>query len=103
MNMEMVDSLAGVPTAVDHRSESIFPQILAFRYPGCRKQELSKYVLVAVKHRLYMLFRNHQEMNRRLRINIFNCYAIIVLVQNPGAPFTAGDITEYTIAHRSPR
>jgi len=37
MNMKMIDGLAGMPTAVDDRSESVLPQTLAFRYPGRRK------------------------------------------------------------------
>jgi hypothetical protein len=103
MDMEMIDRLAGVPTAVDDCPESIFPQTLAFGYPGCRMKEFPEDALICIEHRLYVLFRNHQEMNRRLGIDIFESYAIVVLMQNPGVAFTAGNLAENAIAHKSPR
>ena len=103
VNMKMIDGLAGVPSAIDDRPESILPQTLAFGYPGCRMEESPEDALICVEHRLYVLFRDHQEMNRRLGIDIFESYAIIVLMQNPGLALAADNLAENAAAHKSPR
>lgn len=79
--MKMIDRLPGVPAAVDHRPETVFIQPLAFGHPRRPEEEHSQRLLIGIDVGGDMLFRNDQEMNRRLGMNVLEGHAFFVLVE----------------------
>ena len=98
MKMQMVHDLARRPAVIERHPITPF-QPSRMRRLAHRQQQLARQVLIRqlIKHR-YMLFRYHQNMHRRLGVNIIECHRNIVLpYQLLGAAI--GYRTKNTIIH----
>jgi hypothetical protein len=82
VDVEMIDRLPGVPAAIDHRPETVLIQPFAFGQARRPEKKRSENLLVGIEVGGDMLFRDDQEVNRRLGIDILEGQAAFVLIQD---------------------
>ena len=101
MEMQVMDRLAGIVAAVGNDAVSAGQVFLsgnnangtqAFRQFGIRGSG-------GIIQGAYMLLRNHQDVDRRLRINITERIDIFILIDFLRGNLTADDFAEETIFH----
>ena len=103
MKVDMIDRLAAFRIAVGYYPESPFSDPLIFCYfIGNRYQvaDQAAVLLPDIHNRRDMLFRDHQRMNRRLRVYIFEGKGMLILIDYSRRYFFVDDLTEYAIAHK---
>jgi hypothetical protein len=96
VEMEVIDRLATVFAGVDYDSISL-AQVLVTGNQGCGIEKMAEKIAVlsvSVFERSEVLARNDEDVDRRLRMNVRERVAELVLVDGGGGDGTFGDFAE---------
>jgi hypothetical protein len=98
--MQVIDFLTRPLPTVDNLTVAGLRNPFVSRQPGSSQQHSPNdfpVPIIEIIKRFDMLLGNHQEMHRRLRIDVFECDHLLVLIENTGLDFTSRDSTENAI------
>ena len=101
MDVEVRDGLATVPALVDDKAKAV-AQALAGRDLGCDDEEVAKQLGVSgssLADARDELARDHEDVGGRLRSDIVEGHAMLVLIDDPGGNLTVGDTLEEGLGH----
>ena len=101
VNVEMGDGLAGIGSVVDHEAEA-FGEIELFRDDAGREDQVAECDLIVGSRGLDArddFFRNDQQVDRRLRLDVVDDDAVFVLVLDLGGDFAIDDFLEDGFGH----
>ena len=93
----MVNRLPSLGTRVGNHTKT-FGEARFGGDPLDSQQEMSRQILVLtvqIRDGTYFLFRNHQQVDRRLGSNIMKRQAAVILLDNLRRNFTINDLLEY--------
>ena len=93
--MQMRHRFTTIPAVIDHQSESALVQPLFLGDGLCNEDQMSQQRLVLgfrYAHARDFLFRDDQNVDRRLRIHVVKGEASIILKSDPGRDFAGNDL-----------
>ena len=102
MEMKMLNRLTGILSAIGHNAVPPCKPLLSGDRRNCPKAgcELCVRNPADLIQRTDMCFRNNQNMDRCLRIDVPERKDIFVFVDNGGGDFTFDAFTEETVLHK---
>lgn len=101
----MKHGLSGIPADIRHDSVSRLRETMPMRQFFTKQQEPRQQVAILIRKipkRRNMTFWYHQQMDRRLGINVPKCQGLIVLKQDIGRNGSFDDPAEETGTHNTP-
>jgi len=95
----MVDGLAAVGASVDDHAIALCESFRASNFSGCRKQvaEEREVTAVAVGEGRDVLTGNHEEVRRRLGVDVKECDALVVLMNRLRGDGSIDDLAEEAV------
>src|SRR5690606_35788893 len=101
MHVQVKHSLSGFFTVIDYQSESITITFLICNLCGS-KQQMTQNVLVGIpgiSHHRDRILRDHEDMYRRLWIDITEGQTQIILIDNIRRDLSRDNFTENSVRH----
>ena len=102
VEVQVIDRLAALAVTIDHQTEATIRDSDLSRDPVPHQQEMPEQSiigLVRIEECRKMSAGNNQDMDRRLRVDVFEGNGLLVLIHNLALTFSAGDLTKQTGIH----
>lgn len=102
MDVQVKHRLTGFGVGVDDGPETCAVDLALLGHPCCNHEQMPEKLTIGpeiIVQRSDVLSRNHQDVDRRLRMYVLKCKAALVFVHNLGRNFASGNPAKKAFVH----